>query len=136
MPRYLVVEPPSRHFKKEDVVVIDTHDHPVNVLQIWPHLTTESLSWEDLDNKGIAECPDPGTEKGREEATQRIHEENGETWCELLNYVLAATGKEVSTECTVHLTDNLPDDYLDDDDLFDDWEDDEEFDDEEDDDFV
>jgi len=103
--KYLKVEPHHSKFRDENVLYIDLATHPIDCLKIAPLLTAESMGWEDIDNKLIAEEPDPGTEKGRQEAMERLHERSGAMIVELLNYVLDATGKEVSENSTFQLVD-------------------------------
>ncbi len=105
---YLKVEPPSRSYYKEYVLYIDLEDHPIQGLDLAARLLTkEPLDWEDLDANAIAECPDPGTDKGREAMLNSIHETNASKWVELLNFVLWATGKEVSQESTFQVVDSM-----------------------------
>ena len=104
--KFLKVEPHSSKYRAEDVLYIDLTAHPIDGLKVAPFLTGEPLTWEDLDNKFVASEPDPGTEKGREEATERLHERSGAMIVELLNHVLHATGKEVSENSVFQLVED------------------------------
>lgn len=100
----LKVEPPSERYREEDVLFIDLAKHPIGQLQVAAYLVPgESLSWDDLFNQMIAKAPDPGTEKGREEEADRLNDECGAIWCELLNFILGATREEVSERVIIEL---------------------------------
>ncbi len=97
MAEFLRIEPPASRYKEEDVVVVDLTAFPIDTLELAARLRCgESMTLEDLDNEALASEEDPGTEKGREEALNRIHSENAQRLVELLNFVLHVSGKEVS----------------------------------------
>jgi len=108
--KYLKVEPHSSKYRAEDVLYIDIDTHPIDGLKIPLLFTGDPLTWEDIVEKFIAEEPDPGTEKGRQEATDALVERSGAMIVTLMNYVLLATGKEVSENSTFQLVDKIDDD--------------------------
>ncbi len=106
---FLKVEPPSRDYRDEDVIYIDLDvDRMDDDMPLKDRLNRGSLCWEDLIAEETGAAKDPGTEKGREAKMQEICDHTGRQICELLNFVLYATGTEVSAESTFEIVDEVP----------------------------
>jgi len=105
---FLKVSPHSSQYRAEDVLYIDTDKHPTGGLALESSMQLgKSFDNEDIFKDRIADAKmeDYGTDE--ESATNAVHEEVGEEWVELLNYVLHATGKEVSERCTFELVEEM-----------------------------
>lgn len=117
---YLTVEPPARLTGRIPTVNVFLGDiqEEIDACELKDRLYTgESFNNEQLYNERIGDCPDPGTEKGREEESTRIHEEVTRGIVELLNIVQPFHPEvELNSESTFQLVESLPEDN-------DDWRD-------------
>ena len=75
-------------------------------------LSGKDFNWESLCIERIANHPDPGSEKGREEATEKINSEVARDICELLNCLIGVAG-EISEEASFQLVEEKDDEYED-----------------------
>lgn len=105
--RYLKVSPHSSNYKAEDVLFIDTEEHPIGGLELSEWLLKgESFNHEAVFNDRIANAKVEDYGDTEEEATNAINSEVAQEFCELLNYVQHATGCEVSLDSDFELTDS------------------------------
>lgn len=93
--------------RRGNIAYIPAHWLDLNDSSIGKRLLAgETVSWEDILNESIGKCPDPGTEQGREEATNRLNSEAAQEVCEFLNHLTRASkSEEFSENSTFSLVD-------------------------------
>jgi len=93
--------------RNEDVLLINTDEFPIDFLALANELSDgEPITWESIENNRIANAVMSEYGDTEEKAMEAVHNECAQDWVELLNFILEATGREVSTTCTVTLDDD------------------------------
>lgn len=115
MPKYnyLEVSPPAIISDRVITLYIDINQYPIDKLALHGKMleyaaSGQSLNWECVENDKWAAAEPPQSEYERDGLTTRLHEEAAREWCELLNFVLHATGVEISDQSYVELVEDLP----------------------------
>jgi hypothetical protein len=99
MHRYIAVTP-----RNGETVCLSLAEYPIDGTSLAEKLKSgEELSWESLHNDRVANHPDPGTEAGREKATNDINDRCARDICQLLNALIGKEGNEFSESSTFQL---------------------------------
>jgi hypothetical protein len=122
--KYLRVSPPSIKSDKIKDVYVDIEANSIDWLDLYDRLMEgTSFNLEDLEKERIANAKVEDYGSTEEEATEAVHHECTEELVELLNFVLDASGVEVSAESTFQLVDDIAENDDGADEIIDSWED-------------
>lgn len=110
---YLKVSPPASQSDRIVDLYINLEHCPAHSLGVYGKIHEfsekgESLDLEALINDRIGMMQAPRSDVDRQTLTEMINDTVTKQWVELLNYILAATGQEVTERSYVELIEDLP----------------------------
>lgn len=106
--KFLRVEPPAYRYREEDVLHIPLSSISTDQIEFFDELEKgDTVTLESLQQSRIASSEMADYGDTVEEATQGVIEEVTGEFVNLLNIVLYATGREVSTESNFNLVESI-----------------------------